>query len=81
MSVELDCLLERHPGRRGETARERFRPEQQHVHATVRFAVVAQRPRDAPSRVAGAPWLDPGPNTVFEIRDDTIGDARVDVGP
>jgi len=69
-----------YPGWRGETPRERFRPEQQHVHAAVGFAVVAQRPRDAPSRVAGAPWLDPGPDTLFEIRDDAIGDARVHVG-
>ena len=80
VTAEFERLLERHPDRRREAARDGFRPQQDDVDALIGHAVVAQRPRDAPSRVGRIPWLDPGTHTAFEIGDDAIGDARVDVG-
>jgi hypothetical protein len=40
---------------------------------------VAQGPGNTPRRVFGVPGLRPWPDTFFELRDDLVGDAAVDV--
>ena len=80
VAAEFERLLERHPDRRRETARDGFRPQQHDVDALIGHPVMAQRPRDASSRVGRIPWLDPGPHAALEIGDDAICDARVDIG-
>jgi hypothetical protein len=62
-----------------QAARDGLGPQQQHVHAAIGQTVVAQRPRHAADGVGRTPWLHPGPDALLEIRDDTVGDPRIDV--
>jgi hypothetical protein len=80
VAAEFERLLERHPDRRREAASDGFRPEQHDIDALIGHAVMAQRARDASSRVGRIPGLDPRTHTALEIRDDAIGDPRIDVG-
>ena len=80
VTAEFERLLERHPDRRREAARDGFRPEQHDIDALIGHAVMAQRARNASSRVGRAPRFDPRTHTALQIRDDAIGDPRIDVG-
>ena len=80
MRAEFGGLSKGHPHRRGEAARHSLRPEEQHVQARVGLTAMAQRSRDAAAGVARSPWLDPWTHALFEIGDDALGDAGVDVG-
>ena len=55
-------------------------PEEEDVEPAVCDAVVAQGARDPAREVIGAPRFVPGWCSSFEIGDDLVRDARVDVG-
>ena len=79
VTAEFERLLERHPCRRGETARHSFRPEQHYVDALVEHSVRSQRPRNAPGGIGRIPRSDPRPHAALQVGDDSICDARVDI--
>ena len=54
-------------------------PQQHDVDAAVGHVIEPQRPRDLAGCVGGVPGLDPGTHAGFQLGDDLIGDAAVDI--
>ena len=77
MSVQRQRLAEGHPGGGLEASGCGLAPQQDDVDAAVRRAVVPKRSADA---FGGGPGLGPGPDPGFELGDDLVGDAGVEVG-
>ena len=79
MTTQLDALLERHPGWRDKTPRHGLRPEKQRIDPLIRETVMPERAGDPACRVRRAPGFDPGTHALFQVRDDAVGDFRVDI--
>jgi hypothetical protein len=77
MRAELESLAVGHPQRGAIAAVDRLGPEDQHVDAAVRNAVVAAGHRDAGA--AAGPGLQPRPHAALEIGHDALGDAGVNI--
>src|SRR5271166_6545559 len=69
-----------HPEGTGETLGHRLAPQHQHVDALVRLAVAAQRSCNAAGGMLGVPWLEPRAHAVFELGNNAIGHAAIDIG-
>src|SRR5437016_767891 len=78
--AQLFRLLERDPERAGKPLRLRRCPEHQDVDTVVGYAVVPQRPPDSARGVLGIPGLEPRPHAAFQLFDDAVRNARVNIG-
>ena len=79
MRPEFGGLAVGHPGWRGKSAIDGSRPEHQDVDSVIGLTVMTQGPRDAPGGVLGIPGFHPGAHALFQIGDDLVGDARINV--
>ncbi len=77
MGPQNESLAEGHPGRGGEAPGGGFGPQQDDIDAAVGGAVMAKRAADGPS---AGPGLRPGTGAGFQLGDDLLGDAGVDIG-
>ena len=79
-SAKFDGLFEGHPDGSGKAVTHCRGPEAEDIDPRIGLTIEAQRARDGSGSVRGIPRLHPGFRTLFECRDDLIGDPRVNVG-
>jgi hypothetical protein len=77
--AKLLGLLEGKPNRASVTGDLGGGPKLENVDSLVGLAVVPQRPCDPAGGVLGVPGLHPRADALFELLDDAIGHARIDV--
>jgi hypothetical protein len=79
MRAQFLRLAESHPDRTDEALQFGFAPQHQHIDALVRLPVATQGPGDPPGGMLGIPRLEPRADAAFEVGNDLVGDARVNV--
>ena len=79
MRFEVPGLPEGHPERGAVALGHRRTPQQQDIDATVRRPVVTAGYSNSAFRTASLPRLQPGTNARFQVGDDAIGHAGVNV--
>lgn len=79
MTAELLRLTEGHPPGRGKAPRHALCPEQEDIDAGIGRAVVAKGTRDSARHAAGVPGLEPGPHALFEVGNDPVRDAGIEI--
>ena len=79
MAAEFLCLLEGKPNGASVTGDFGGGPKLQDVDSLVGLAVVPQGAGNPADGVLGVPGLHPGADALFELLDNAIGDAGIDV--